>query len=83
MVHTKVSQRMHHRLAAPSAAPKGKVNNQAPAILPITFQSPCPVTVPIPNNAPQLTCVVDTGIPSRLAAMTISPVIKLATNPWP
>ena len=42
-----------------------------------------PVASPIPKSEPTETCVVETGKPKRLAAMTKMPVARLAENPWP
>ena len=56
---------------------------QASRILAIVAQRAWPVTAPIPKSAPQLTCVVETGTPSRLAPITTNPVTRLAVNPCP
>lgn len=37
----------------------------------------------MPNSAPQLTCVVETGLPIKLAPITTRLVTKLAVKPWP
>lgn len=68
---------------APNAAASGKVVIQAKRIPTIMFQWACRVTVPIPNNAPHETWVVDTGSPSLEARMTMVEVTRLAVNPWP
>src|SRR5262245_10400026 len=47
--------------SAPRAAPHGNVVSHAARIVPTIFQCAFRFTVPIPNSAPQLTCVVETG----------------------
>lgn len=74
---------MIEKATAPRIAASGSVVAQAPRILAIVRQFARRVTAPTPNNAPQLTYVVDTGNPNGLAAMTMIAVIRLAVNPWP
>ena len=42
-----------------------------------------PLASPMPNKAPQETCVVETGNPAWEAKITSRDVIKFAENPWP
>lgn len=79
--YTVDSQRMDQRLAAASVAANGSVVIQASKICPTTLQLASPLTLPMPNNAPQDICVVETGIPQRLAPITSNEVTRFAEKP--
>lgn len=68
---------------AASAAAVGSVVTHARRMVPIIRQCAWFVTAPMPNKAPQLTWVVDTGIPNLLAPITTRLVTRFAVQPWP
>jgi hypothetical protein len=49
----------------------------------MTALSTDPLTMPMPVIEPTETCVVDTGIPRRLATITMKAVTRLAVSAWP
>jgi hypothetical protein len=69
-------------MAARTAA-SGNVPTQEETIEATTRLFALPDISPIPNRAPTLTWVVETGIPKREAIMTKNAVTRLAERPWP
>ena len=67
-------------MAARTAA-SGNVPTQEHTIEAITRLFALSDNTPIPNRAPTLTCVVETGIPRREAIMTKNAVTRLAEKP--
>jgi hypothetical protein len=52
-------------------------------MLPMTALSTDPLIMPMPVIEPTETCVVETGIPRRLARITMKAVTRLAVSAWP
>ena len=60
---------------------KGIVPSHDKTMLIIVRHCACPLPVARPNNAPQATCVVETGTPNLEALITSNEVTKLVVNP--
>ena len=65
------------------SAATGSVSTHDSRMPETTLLSAEPLTMPMPVIEPTETCVVETGMPRRLAKITKNAVTKFAVNAWP